>query len=652
MMKKVLITILSIMLCGSFLVGCAPAEPTLPSEPTYYDAQYASAGEQLSVVDDGATEYKIVIPAQATEIVAYAAEELKFFLDDATGTDIQIVSDSQVAYSENAKLLSVGETSVMESANVTVDFDVTKRDGFVIKTVGKSYVMCGGGDYGTLYAVYEFLHQAIGWETYAIDEIYYQRDEDLKVEKLDILDVPAIESRTGGYFEGRENAYFCAKLRTYANYGIGIFGKNLWAYDVHWTHNYREILNSCGMTIDPAWYGTCGASDPMAQLCLTNDGLRNAMAKSIVRSINNNPEIEYYSIAQEDSGSVCECSNCIKYDAYFGEDEEGNKFAVGRPMLTIEFLKDVLGRVKNEIGAEKYKKYTFVTLAYGYNIEAPITWDESKGEYVPFRESCVVPEDTNISFMFCPYERDFDYNYLAVDPEGNARWKRVVEGYRILCPRMICYAYGNNFGLTHEWYDDFSSYAINVKYFAEHGNAWFFSENSSGGKQSVQFQALRSYVYSKLQWNPYLDINELVDDFMENYYKTGAEAFKKYWEYLRLQYNSVFHDKSVDGTGDKVHSAFFTWSSIYNSYESVVQRLSYIDEAIRATENSTLDDFTKEQVLRRIKIERFSDLSNLLFYHKNKLQANTYNELLAEAKQNAEDYEVNSSRIKEMNFIQ
>ena len=637
-MKKLLLITLSLSLCISFLVGCAPTEPTTPETPTYYDAEYASVSEEgkLTLVEDSETEYKIVIPKEASEIVSYAADELKLFLDDATGVDFSIVTDNTVAYSENSKFLSVGETTIMQSAGVTVDYSVTKRDGYVLKTVGNSYVMCGGGDYGTLYSVYEFLNRAIGWETYAIDEIYYEKSEDLKVNKLDVLDVPAIESRTGGYFEGRENAYFCAKLRTYANYGIGIFGQNLWAYGVHWIHNYRDILNACGLTIQPEWLGSTGSS----QICLTNEGTRNAMATSIIKYINEHPDVTYYCISQEDNSGVCQCSKCSVYDNYYGVDKDGEQIELGRSLLTIEFMKDILARVRSAIGVEKYNKCTFVSCAYAYNMEAPITWSESEGKYVPYKDSAVVPDELNMSFMFAPYKRDFDYNYMAVDPEHNARWKRIVEGYRILCPNMICYAYGNNFGLAFEWFDDFSSYAANVKYFAEHGNAWFFSENSSGSKQSVQFQALRSYVYSKLQWNPYLDMNELIDDFMENYYKTGSEAMKAYWEYLRLQYNTIFHDKLMDGTGEKLHNAWMNWSSIYNSYESVVQRLDYIDQAIKATENSSLDEFTKAKVLRRIKLEQLTDMRNLLKYHENKLSNAVFEDLLAQMKQDLKDLEV------------
>lgn len=665
MMKKLILILLSMIICCSFVVGCTSGQ-VIPSdlgvtnplddnsttvfdldattlaektEKKYYDAVYEDdqPTDGLRLAKNGVTEYKIVIPANAGDIVKYAAEELKLYFDDSVGTDIEIITDSGLTYSGSAKYFSLGQTTIMNGANVTVDYTVTKRDGYVIKSVGNSFIMCGGGEYGTLYAVYEFLHRAIGWETYAIDEIYYEKSDELIVDKLDVLDVPAIESRTGGYFEGRENAYFCAKLRTYANYGIGIFNQNLWAFDVKWVHNYRYLLSQSGLTTKPEWYGSSGSS----QICLTNDEVRNAVAQAIIRTIEKNPNIEYFCISQEDNSGVCQCAKCKAYDeTHYSITKEGEKIDIGRPMLTIEFMKDVLGRVRKVIGEDKYSRCTFVSCIYAYNQEAPITWDKEQGKYVPYKDSLVIPDDMNLSFMFAPYEADQDYRHLSVDPEYNARWARIVEGYNILSPKMIAYLYGNNFGNAYEWFDDFSSYAINVKYFAEHGNAWFFSENSSGGKQSVQFQTLRAYVYSKLQWNPYLDMNELIDDFMDNYYKAGSEAMKAYFEYLRLQYESVFQDKYVDGSGNKVETPFTTWSSIYNSFESVVQRCDYISQALSAVENSSLDEFTKAQVIRRIKLEGLTDVDNLLKYHKNKLQRATLESIVEQFRADLKELEV------------
>lgn len=59
----------------------------------------------------GKTEYRIVIPKNAGMDIQFAASELAYFFEEATGEILRTVEDSDVGASLSQRLLSIGETS-------------------------------------------------------------------------------------------------------------------------------------------------------------------------------------------------------------------------------------------------------------------------------------------------------------------------------------------------------------------------------------------------------------------------------------------------------------------------------------------------------------------------------------------------------------
>ncbi len=56
----------------------------------------------------------------------------------------------------------------------------------------------------------------------------------------------------------------------------------------------------------------------------------------------------------------------------------------------------------------------------------------------------------------------------------------------------------------------------NIQYFRDNGIQMMFQQGS-GGLMS-EFVELRSYIIAKLLWNPDLDVDLLMDDFLNGYY--------------------------------------------------------------------------------------------------------------------------------------
>ena len=647
MRNKCIIAILIVALCLGALVGCAPAQP---EQPIYYDAEYAQPEQVQTVVlcDGGESEYKVLIPADFDEIEKYASEELCLFIEKATGCELKVVTDEGLTYNENDKYISIGETSLKTESDITVDFSEYGRDGFVIKYVDNSYVICGGGSYGSLYGVYEFLHQAIGWETYSADEIYYNNVTKLETAKYNLSDVPAFASRTGGYFEGRNDPYSCARLRTFSANFDGVFGNDDWCLS-GWVHNLYRVMpaekynNPKNAEPDhPEWYQG-------GQLCLSNAELRDEFASRFIGIINDNPSVTNFLISNMDNLTYCQCDNCMwynrRYDRYEGEFdvnlECSKRDNLGRSVLQMEFTNYVAEKVWNALASDpkRQSEVKVVYCAYYHSEQAPV--EEVNGEWVAIKDEYVdCTPFRNVAVMYACINSGFYYE--LTDEKHNADTKRILDGWKALGVGMYGYVYGNNFNRTAEWFDDFSSVQKNMQYFAnEGGGHWFFTENASSSKQAVSFQILRQYVYSKLQWNPNLDINELIDDFMLNYYKAGAEKMREYYDYIRLYYDTKFHKKEVDGeiTGVLGHIGF-EYGAGYHDFNSLLQMNDILSNAVTIVKNAGYDSFNETKLVNRIKAESLTVRYYLLNYCQKSIDDVTYVNLVEDFRKDANELEI------------
>ena len=87
--------------------------------------------------DIEAKDYFVVIPSAATETEKYAAEQLIKYVKAVTGTQISYRSDG--AYS-GGKVISVGRTEFMDTADISADETELGSDGFIEKIKIRLYL--------------------------------------------------------------------------------------------------------------------------------------------------------------------------------------------------------------------------------------------------------------------------------------------------------------------------------------------------------------------------------------------------------------------------------------------------------------------------------------------------------------------------------
>ena len=104
MLKKFLCFMLSLVSVFS-IAGCKKKEPSAIKNPSEIVKHTQSPGlketlreTDIDLIANGATEYKIVIPETAGTSVKFAAEEIAYFVKNANGCNMPIITDSGLSF--------------------------------------------------------------------------------------------------------------------------------------------------------------------------------------------------------------------------------------------------------------------------------------------------------------------------------------------------------------------------------------------------------------------------------------------------------------------------------------------------------------------------------------------------------------------------
>ena len=152
----------------------------------------------FQMTNGGKTDCSIVLPADASDNLRYAAHELKIHLEEASGAKFPVV---------NKNVSVQGPQIVLQEK-----FPGLKTGEFVVRTEGKTLYLLGGGESGIHFAVHDFLETDCGYIWY--DARGGKKIPDLKnfrIKKLNRKRSYAFELRSlspDWYFYRPEGHYF------------------------------------------------------------------------------------------------------------------------------------------------------------------------------------------------------------------------------------------------------------------------------------------------------------------------------------------------------------------------------------------------------------------------------------------------------------
>lgn len=325
---------------------------------------------------------KIALPVTPSLTEKFAAEELQRYISMMTGKTIPIVDESKSA---GEFVFYVGNTSRAEPYKTrftNVIHDV-QADSLIIDATESYAVLIGGGDRGTLYAVYEFLElQGCRWFQPGEIGEYVPKRKELILPKKTLMIEPVFAVREIGMSADKEEETlqlidWCAKNRLNRLFStrwtrlrtlLSPQHRNAWKKrggQVEWQH----ICHNYGTIVPPQKYFEPhpeyfslykGARVPVAKeggnLCTENRDVERIATSFATNWFSSHPDGSVVPLCPPD-GAVkwCECKKCAKLGGVnFASHPEGSM-----TRRQVEFINRVADNIRQD-----YPNRYILNLAY------------------------------------------------------------------------------------------------------------------------------------------------------------------------------------------------------------------------------------------------------------------------------------------------
>ena len=158
MKKKIFSLSLAALLLCSFVTACGEsstagknnsAQEELVEVEEMLPATVAETGKYI--VENGTSDYTIVIPLEAEQILQSAASELQGFIEKASGAKLPIENDANYTFSQETKVISLGDTTVWQGSGLKLSSDL-RQTGYIMKRMGDT-IVCNAKDHPPISAL-------------------------------------------------------------------------------------------------------------------------------------------------------------------------------------------------------------------------------------------------------------------------------------------------------------------------------------------------------------------------------------------------------------------------------------------------------------------------------------------------------------------
>lgn len=466
----------------------------------------AAGARDIALVVNGKSTYSIALPSQASPSERRGALELQRFLEEMSGARLPIVPDSAT----RRNLIFVGRGAGVDGLRLSIAFDQLGPEGFALKTSGRHLVIAGGRQRGTMYGVYTFLEK-LGCRWYARDASVIPKKPSISVPPLDETQRPAFEYREPFLTEAFDKNW-AARNRTNGDHSEldeSTGGKVRYYPFVH--SFYEMIPPEKYFATHPEYFSLIDGKRRVerGQLCLTNPEVLRLGVEAVERWIREHPDVTIFSVSQNDWEGWCECEQCARV-----EREEGGVHS--GPMLRY------VNALAEQIG-QRHPDKLIDTLAYWYT-EAPPRHARPR---------------PNVRIRLCPIGACEAHPYEKC--ERNAYFMRNLREWSKITNQLYIWHYNTNFSHYLLPFPDFDELAADIPMYRRHGVVGLFMQGAyapNGGGENAE---LRSWVLSRLLWDPNIDSQAAVREFHHGYYGKAAAPMLEYFNLLHQQVRAGKH---------------------------------------------------------------------------------------------------------------
>jgi hypothetical protein len=477
-------------------------------------AMAVTAKTSLTLAKNGQTTYTIALAADAVPAERTAAGQLQKYLQEVTGAAFPIESESDVQATAPQILVGTGRRA--KALLPAQQWSDLGGDGIVVKTVGNNLILAGGRPRGSLYAVFQFLEDSVGCRWWTPTERKIPQRKTLEVKSQNVTYVSPFTYREHYTNSVRNDSVFATIMRENGHHQTQSV-----EFGGHYTilgfvHTFAELLPPKKyFAAHPEWYSDvdndfkpCTAASKMpddhgSDLCLSNTELQDELTKQALMWIEKNPDAGYISISQNDNPD----NYCRDEEALKMIEAEGSPSA---PL--IKFVNIIAERIH-----QKYPNFLVETMAYQWSEKPPKTIRPAK----------------NVIVRLAPIKSDFGH---PVDSEWNKVTRDKVLGWSKISSQLFIWNYVTNFRANMLPHPNWDGLAKDLRFFAANKVTGVFEQGDAYTNGVGDFVQLRAWLMGKLMWNPNLDQNKLIDEFLQNYYGDAAPFLRQYIDLLQSSY--------------------------------------------------------------------------------------------------------------------
>lgn len=499
-----------------------------------------TTGPAIRLAYRGRTGYQIYLGSDEDVVVQQAATELQSYLHDITSATFKLITAATPP--DDPHLIVVGRRNPITTGVKDIDFDQFGDDGFALRTLhDQTVLIASASSRGTLYGAYWVLDHLLGVRWYAADATVTPRKRDLNVptKLLNGDHTPAYRYRESYIGDTKDPAYRQHNLLNGHNQGSSDNpGIDTWSD--YWPYGSFGGTFHTLVPDESLWAG--------GQLACMDPRTREIAAANLIDLLKKR-------IAEGDDPSY----GFVQQDAGWTMDADSQKFADahgGSPAAPItDMVNDVLSRVRRQVPNARLSSQ-----AYQFDFPPPTGIRPSDG----------------IIMTVAPIEANFAQSLFVGDNAD--RGADIVEWCKI-SNDVVLWDYVTTFANYVIPFPDWWAMCEGIQHLATLQPAaglGYFGEGPYNA-QGTEFSQLRTWLIGRLTWDPTLDADAQIHDFLNGYYGRAGELI---YRYMRVMVQSV--EDTSTFVGESV-----TETAGYLTFDAMRQADALLDQAESAVTHDT-----------------------------------------------------------------
>ncbi len=454
-----------------------------------------TAAATLSLAENRKARYALVIPEGASRIEKKAASDLGHYLNLISEADFAVLSEADLPAS-GVPYISIGRTGrLADSSCQWKDADLA-AEGYALEVIGENVYLYGGSGRGLLHGVYSLLEEDLGCRWYSTTSVDTPRTDSLSISLAPRKYLPILELRDP-YIHKLHDPNWSLQNKTNSPHARVpmAWGGSIRFHNMG--HTYAGYFPTERYFAEhPEYYALVNGKRQPSQLCHTNEDVIRLSIEKTCEIFRNHPEVTITAIGPNDGRGFCDCPNCKKLD-----EENG-----GRSGSFFYHVNRIAEGVKKE-----FPNNHLISLAYLDYARPP-----SK-----------LKVDDYVIIQLCTDSHAWKYQFCFL--EESQEFQQMIRAWDAVHARVFIWDYTTDYVHFLVPMANWPVVAANTRFNIRNGATGIMYESELN-----DIDEMRGWVWAKQLWNPELDTQTLMKDFVFGYYKEAADPL---WDYQRMMWD-------------------------------------------------------------------------------------------------------------------